>query len=112
MTAILAAALDARSATLRPRSAVLAQSVATAIREGDAGARLQELLDAHDWMHIPGLDLASLNDAVAAAEASGEDCKGHMLRLMKTLDAEELAPTFFLLLHEDAIPMVLAGRGG
>ena len=108
---VLAAALDARSTTLRPRSAALTQAVARTLREGTAHARLQELLEAHDWLQIPGLDLGTVNSAVAASEACGEERRQHLLRIMRTLDAGGACAAFFSLLQEEAIPTVLGTSG-
>ena len=107
MTAVTVAALEARSATLRPRSAELTSEVAQTIRDGTASERFPELLDAHDWMRIPGLDLETLQRAVAASEASGDGQRQHLLGIMETLDYYDGRGAFFLFLRHEAVPRVL-----
>jgi hypothetical protein len=107
---VVAAVLDARSVSLQPRSASLTQDVARAVCDGTAASTFQKLLDKHDWMNIPGLDLMTLQNAVAAAETSGDEQRQHLCAIMETLIGCDGVSDFFLLLQEEAIPTVLGER--
>lgn len=107
--AVTAAALDARSTSLPPRSAGLTQAVAEAVREGTAVERRQKLFEAYDWMNISCLQYTALQHGAAACQAIGEEFRQHLQGIVRTFEEGD-GEAFFLLLHENAIPLALGRR--
>lgn len=107
--AVMAAALDARSTSLPPRSAALTQAVARAVHEGTAADRQQELFEAHDWTNISCLQDTALQHGVAACQAVGEEFREHLQGVVEELEEGDGA-AFLLLLQEEAIPLILGKR--
>lgn len=108
---VIAAALDARSSFLPPRSPALTQAVAQTLREGTASPeKLQELFQAHEWLDIHGLDYFLLHGGVKGAGKTGAGLRQHLHQLTGSLTGAAERAVFFLLLGEEAIPRVLAAR--